>query len=374
MQRDSRHDASRLAVVLWKGDVGGAETMSASLAERMVTYGARVGIVFVGSPEPLGRRLEHRGIPYRTLGLERGRNVLRHPRTYAEAVARCGPAGALLVERGFLGAALRAGGYRAPIVSVEHGEFLQRRTAGELGGRARLSRAAGARVVDAEVAVSDFMLTQMLAHAHARRTERIYNGVDPETYVASPPSREAGHTPTVGLASRLVPGKGADHLIHACARVSLRCPVRLLIAGDGPERSPLMALAQSAGGEAAIEFLGVVDDIPALWSRCDVVAVPPDTFEESFSMVTLEAMACGKPIVATRNGAIPELLVDTVTGTLVTRGDISALASAITTYIRNPELARQHGDAARARAIARFHIDASAKAYLALFEELRCTR
>ncbi len=283
----SNHDAPRLALVLWKGDVGGAETMSASLAGRMVACGARVHVVFVGSPEPLAHRLSREGIPYSTLGLVRGRHVLRQPRIFAATVARSGPSGALLVERGFLGAALRAGGYSAPIVAVEHGEFLQRRTAGELGGTARLSRLAGARAVDAEVAVSDFMLTQMLTKAHASRTERIYNGVDPETYIASGPTHAAPQTPTVGFAGRLIPGKGLDHLIRACAAARLGGPVRLLIAGDGPERAPLVALAKSAGGDADIQFLGVVDDIPALWRKCDVVAVPPDTFQESFSMAIL---------------------------------------------------------------------------------------
>ncbi len=146
--------------------------------------------------------------------------------------------------------------------------------------------------------------------------------------------------------------------------------VRLLIAGDGPERRRLSSLAKSLGADKSVEFLGVVNDVPALWRRCDVAAVPSDTFIESFSMVTLEAMACGKPIVATRNGAIPELIVDGISGTLVAPGNVPDLTEALIGYADQPDLRREHGAAARARAIKRFHIDTCAQAYLDLFESL----
>lgn len=369
----ARRDGIRLALVLWKGDVGGAETLTATLAERMPELGANVTIVFVGNSEPLSERLDRSSIPYASLKLGRGRDLLWHPRMYADAITRCGPDGALIVERGFMGAALRGGGYRGPIVAVEHGDLLHHlRESNDLARR--VNRTTGAWAVDAEVAVSDFMLTQMLRGAHARRALRIYNGVDPDTYVASDRVPPAHAAVIVGFAGRLIPGKGADHLIRACVQLGRRRPVKLLIAGDGPERSRLTALAEAVRGETTIEFLGVVDDIPALWQQCDIVAVPSDSFEESFSMVTLEAMTCGKAIVATRNGAIPELVVDGITGTLVPQGNVEALADALFTYAEHPELRQQHGGAAHARAISRFHIDACARAYIDLFVQLAARR
>jgi glycosyltransferase involved in cell wall biosynthesis len=368
--------ASRLALVLWKGDVGGAEILNATLAERMRPLGVTVTIVFVINPKPLSDRLDRTGIPYRSLNLGRGRDVLRYPRLYAEAVADCGPDGALIVERGFMGAALRVGGYRGPIVAVEHGDFLpelQRPFSLRRLPR-RIGLVAGARAVDAEVAVSNFMLEQMCSYAHARRSVRIYNGVDPDTYqpvALAPTDRDPV---TIGFAGRLIPGKGADHLIQACAQVSRHHPVRLLIAGDGPERARLSRLARTLGGDSRIELLGVVNDVPAFWRRCDIAAVPGDTFVESFSMVTLEAMACGKAIVATRNGAIPELMVDGVTGTLVAPGDVEGLAAALAAYAEQPELRREHAAAARTRAIARFHIDTCAQSYIDLFDQLAASR
>jgi glycosyltransferase involved in cell wall biosynthesis len=373
VESDSTLDgALRLALVLWKGDVGGAEVLTATLAERMPEMGARVTIVFVGHSRPLSERLIRADIPYSSLELNRGRDLLRHPRLYADEIARCGPDGALVVERGFMGAALRAGGYRSPIVAVEHGDLLGhlRRSRGPAR---RVSRAAGAWAVDAEVAVSDFMLDRMLGYAHAGRALRIYNGVDPDTYSASDHISVASDALVVGFAGRLIPGKGTDHLICACIQLSEHQPVKLLIAGDGPERLRLSSLAQMRGPGAAIEFLGVVHDIPTLWQQCDVVVVPSDTFEESFSMVTLEAMTCGKAIVATRNGAIPELVLDGVTGTLVAPGKVDELANALLQYAKRPELRRQHGSAARERAVARFHINFCAQAYVDLFVELAQT-
>lgn len=362
-----------LALVLWNGNVGGAETLNAALAEHLCRLGAHVTIVFIGTPRPLAERLSYADIPYRSLGLGPGHKVLRHPRQFAAEIARSGPDGALLVERGFMGVALRAGGYRGPIVAVEHGTLLfeQQDLTRPQRLLRRIGRFSGAWAANAEIAVSDFMLEKMRRHSHARRIMRIYNGIDPDTYLAAPQAlTDPSAGVTVGFAGRLVPGKGADHLIQAFAQVSVQHSAKLLIAGDGPERSRLSSLAQTLGADSRIEFLGVVDDLSTFWRRCDIAAVPSDTFIESFSMVTLEAMACGKPIVAARNGAIPELIVDGITGTLVAPGDVGDMVQALVAYAEHSEMRRSHGMAARARAIERFHIDVCAQAYLDLFGEL----
>lgn len=374
----SGSDSGRtLALVLWNGDVGGAEVLNAKLADHLRRLGARVTIVFVGTPWPLAEQLSRADIPYRSLGFGRGREVLRHPRRFAAEITRIGADGALLMERGFMAAALRAGGYRGAIVAVEHGALLgelqspltPRRLLREMG------RVTGTWANDSEIAVSDFMFDKMRQHAHARSTGRIYNGVDPDVYklaAESPPGR--GLDLIVGFAGRLVAGKGTDHLIRAIARAGSAAPTKLLIAGDGPERARLTSLAHELGIASQVEFLGIVNDMPAFWQRCDVAAVPSDTWVESFSMVTLEAMSCGKAIVATRAGAIPELIVNGMTGTLVPPGDVDALATALLRYAEQPELRGQHGLAARSRAVERFHIDDCARAYIDLFDELSSIR
>jgi glycosyltransferase involved in cell wall biosynthesis len=367
----------RLALVLWDGDIGGAEILNATLAESLRRLGADVTILFIGTPWPLAERLACAGIPYYSLGFGRGRSVLRHPRRYAAEIARVGPDGALLVERGFMGTALRAGGYRSPIVAVEHGGFLlkQQHLARPQQLLRQISRASGARTADAEVAVSDFVLERMRQHAHARRILRIYNGIDPDKHVpiAEMPTDRGPHFVVVGFVGRLVTGKGADCLIQAVAQTTGQIPVKLLIAGDGPERSRLVSLAHESGANSRVEFLGIVDDLPSFWQQCDIAALPSDALE-SFSMATLEAMACGKPVVATHTGAIPELVVDGVTGALIPPGDVHALARALVVYVEQPELRRAHGTAARARAIERFHINSCARAYVNLFNELAICR
>ncbi len=363
----ARGSGLALAVVLWSGYVGGAETLAIALTEHLRRLGANATIVFVEQPGPLAQRLAAGGIPYRSVGLGRGRDVIRHPRRFANEVAGVGADGALLLECGFIGAALRGGGYRGRIVAVEHGVLLG------LGNRSRsrqvlwhIGRVSGAWADDVEVAVSDSMLEEMRRHLHARRTERIYNGIDPEAYRPVAGSANGhGSGLVVGFAGRLIPGKGADMLIRAIARAGQETAIKLVIAGDGAARPYLQSLAQRQGAD--VEFRGVVADLAEFWRSCDVAAIPSDTFSESFSMATLEAMASGKAVVASRNGAIPELMVDGVTGTLVEPGDVDGLAQAVLQYAERPELRQAHGAAARARAIEQFHIEDCARAYLDLF-------
>lgn len=367
----------RLAFVLWNGSIGGAETVTASLAAQLNDMHASATIVFVGSPAPLADRLHPDHVPYVSLDFHRGREVLSHPRRFARAVRAAGRDGAVLVERTYLPIALRVGGYSAPIVSVEHGQLLFERTYAR--GRRLLvrgSRLVSTRLVDAEVGVSDFMVDEMRRGHHASTLRRIYNGIAPAHFMdlsSAPPPPTA--TFTVGFAGRLVPGKGADHLIESIAALSqFDIDGHLLIAGDGPERSILEQLAAKEGVSNRVDFLGVVDDVAAFWHRCHVAAVPSDVFTESFSMATLEAMACGKPVVATRNGAIPELVLDRVTGLLIEPGDQEQLCEALAAYASSPALRHEHGGAGRARATTHFHIASSAEMYVRLFSSLASHR
>jgi glycosyltransferase involved in cell wall biosynthesis len=368
--------SSQLALILWAGDIGGAELLTANLAVHFRRHGVDASLVFVGNPEPLATRLRESGVPHVTLGFRRGRDLLKHPVRYAREVSKLGPDGALLVDCGFMGAALRAGGYRGTIVGVEHGGQLEGQNLSPVRRLPKeVARLAGAWADDAEVGVSDFMVSQMRKHPRARRVRRIYNGVDKSLLssaeIPTSPGNNDSHCTRIGFVGRLVSGKGTDHLINAFAQVRARVRAHLIIAGDGPERGRLESLATSLGVNSAVEFVGVIGDVAAFWRRCDIAAIPSHTFE-SFSMVTLEAMACHKAIVATNSGAIPELVLAGATGTLVAPGDIDALAHALIHYAEHPELRKAHGTAARTRATVFFPFEATAGAYLRLFDELSC--
>jgi glycosyltransferase involved in cell wall biosynthesis len=158
------------------------------------------------------------------------------------------------------------------------------------------------------------------------------------------------------VASRLAPEKGIEVAIEACAAAD----VPLVVAGDGPEAAALRERAARAGGE--VGFTGRLDALPLAELRAGAgLAVVPSRSAETFGLAAAEAMAAGVPVVASRVGALPELVEDDA---LVPAGDVGALAGAVR---------RSFGDAAagerglaRARALA--GPDAAAAALRAAYD------
>ncbi|MCA1682457.1 MAG: glycosyltransferase family 4 protein [Actinobacteria bacterium] len=358
-----------MAILLWDGNAGGTEMMHAGLAAAIRGLGASAEMVFVNRVGSLADRLAAAGVPFHVLGCRRGRDVLRHPRRYAAAIGAVGPDGVLLPERGFMASALRLGGYRGRIVAVEHGSLILAEPSRWRDIVKRANMRLGAWSDDLDVGVSDFMVARMREGPHAARMLRIYNGIDPAHFAGAAsalPPAERGMT--IGFAGRLIRGKGVDDAILAVARAAANGPLRLLIAGEGPERPRLEALARTVGVNERVDFLGLVRDIRQFWAGCHVAIFPSHQFIESFGMTGLEAMACARPVVATRNGGIPEVVAHGVAGTLVEPGDVTGLAEALVTYADREDLRCAHGEAGRARAAERFHIRDCARAYLECFE------
>jgi len=361
---------TKIAAVLWSGSVGGAETFTADLCRTVRELGVGVGVVFVTRGEPLDERLTQAGILHASLGLARGRKVAQHPRALARCVEGLGPDGVLLPRGGYLAAALRIGGYRGRIVSVAHDAALD---LGSVTLRDRLvrqlDRTSGLWASDVDVAVSDFVLTRMQRRRKRRagRLVRIYNGVDLRVYADIPDTADR-EAVTIGYAGRLIEGKGVDTLLHAFAAGAAQEGARLRITGDGPVRPMLQGLAAELGLNGAVEFAGWTLDMPSFWRACDFAVMPSNSFVESFGMAAVEAMACAKPVVATANGALPEVVEDGVTGLVVPRGDRVALADALVRLTRDGDRRRAAGLAARARCEQRFDIRDCAAAYLKLFQ------
>jgi glycosyltransferase involved in cell wall biosynthesis len=363
----------RPALVLWSGFIGGAETFTADLARAMQARGAEPAVVFVLKGAPLNDRLNHFGIPNSALGLRRGRAVLHAPRRLARAVSASGSDIAILVESGYLAAALRVGGYKAPIIGIEHGSLLQMQ---RLHPLMRLIRAAdrvsGSKACSAVVAVSEYMTERVSIRRPRRRVVCIPNGVDldrfsPATNGGTPGGEDSAIV--IGCAARLVDGKGVEDVIQALAHPSLD-RARLRIAGDGPRLGALKALARSLAVDARAEFLGPVLDMPAFWRSTDVAVVPSNGAVESFGMAAVEAMACAKPVVVSDSGALPDLVVDGETGRVVRAGDVTALTRAIGSYVQNSTERICHGLNARQRCERHFALDQSASRYLELCAQL----
>jgi glycosyltransferase involved in cell wall biosynthesis len=366
---------SRIAAVLWSGTIGGTETFTADLCQAMHGLGATPGVVFVTHPGPLAARLDTAGIAHVSLGLGRGRDVVLHPRALAAAVEETGPDGVLLGSGGYLAAALRMGGYRGRIVVVAHDATIE---LGEMTLRDRLvrplDRATGYWASDVDVAVSDFVLSHIEGRRRRGRLVRIYNGINLDTYSNGAGTADGGGAFTVAYGGRLIDGKGLDILMRSFAAGVALEGGRLRFGGDGPARPMLEDMASRLGLNEAVEFTGWVPDMPSFWRSCDVAVTASNECVESFGMSTLEAMACGRPVVVTANGALPELVDDGVTGIVVPRGSSEALSDALVSLAGDPDRRQAAGHAARARCEQHFDIRDCASAYLDLLQSLEAER
>ena len=140
---------------------------------------------------------------------------------------------------------------------------------------------------------------------------------------------------------------------------------RLVLVGDGPDRSDLEQFLASKNAREAVWFAGDRRDIPELLRRFELFVLPSKA--EGLSNSILEAMASGLPIVATNVGGNCEQIDDGVTGTLTDSGDVSAMAAAIEKYFLDDQLRQNHAQAARERAINDFSLQSMAAAYQNLY-------
>ncbi len=159
--------------------------------------------------------------------------------------------------------------------------------------------------------------------------------------------------PWIGVVGRLAREKGHDLVFDAfgCA-VSDRPNLRMLVAGDGPERAALESKAARLGLASRVRFLGSVADVRGVYAALDLLV--QGSHYEAFGLVLLEAMACGCPVIATRVGGVPEVVEDGVTGTLTPAGDPGKLAAAMLQALAHPGHTRSMAAAARTRVESRF--------------------
>ena len=158
-----------------------------------------------------------------------------------------------------------------------------------------------------------------------------------------PPSMPAGRH-YVLYVGRLEPRKGIDRLIRAMATVRCRVPcTQLVIVGDGPERAELESTARDV--DVDVMFAGRVsdDDLPGFYQSADVVCSPA-LGDESFGIVLLEAMAAGRPIVATDITGYAELLGPAACARFADVGDPASLAREIDVALTDEALARSLGE------------------------------
>ncbi len=175
--------------------------------------------------------------------------------------------------------------------------------------------------------------------------------------------------PLVGLVGRLAPPKDPETFMKVFATVAASVPeVRAVVVGDGPDRSNLEADAVRRGLRPRITFTGWAADVSDVYPDLDLLVLT--SRYEGFGLSALEAMAAGRPVVATRVTGIVDLVGDGRTGLLAPAGDAAALAGAVILLLRDPAFRSRLGAAAREEAARRFSSEDACPRIEALYRRL----
>ena len=331
----------RIQMVLLNLEIGGLERVVVDLCRALAEAGDQIAVVTLRGAGPLAGPLAEAGIPVTELHTGDGLRVstllaLRRAirRFQPDVVHSHGEAA--LFYTGLL--ALAGAGFRH--VHSRHGYE-------DISARGIWRNRLAHRGCDAVACVS-----ADLAH-HVRDVERlpperlhtVVNGIDLTPYRALSAAPYSAEAPVVAHVARLAPVKNQRLLLQAFAELLQRWPkARLEIIGDGPERPALEAQAADCGLTHAVRFHGAVPDVARRLAACHLFCLTSDS--EGTPASVLEALAAGRPVVATRVGGLPALLEEPA-GALVAPGDSVALADAIQRLYRDAERYRCGTVAAR---------------------------
>ena len=262
-----------------------------------------------------------------------------------------------------------------PVVSTLHGLNDVRATYLSIKSRAlRLNR-------QSLVLVSERLRADLSASLHLsrQRSHVIHNGVDSATFS---PRRDLGWRRGLGIADdevliggvgRIIEAKGFDVLLRAAVALRPRDRrYRFVVVGDpnpnDDELRRLLALRTELGLDQVVLFPGFVEDMPRVYASLDALAITSRT--EGFSLVAVEAMASGLPVISTRCGGPEEIVTDGVDGLLIPCDDPDSLASAVERLFGDRELRAALVARARTCAVERFSLDSMVMQYEALYDAL----
>jgi colanic acid/amylovoran biosynthesis glycosyltransferase len=222
------------------------------------------------------------------------------------------------------------------------------------------------------VAISSFGRSQLCRWTDPAvwpRLRVVHCGIDPAAFSTPAPLPPGG--PRLVAVGRLSEQKGFGLLLDAIALAAPRHPgLTLTLVGDGPLRSALQSQVAALGLAPRVTFAGWQDEagVRAALGAAQALILP--SFAEGLPVVIMEAMAAGRPVIATAIAGIPELVLPEQTGWLVPAGDAAALADAIDRLAATPpDTLAELGAAARARVLARHNVDDQAALLAALFAE-----
>ena len=168
--------------------------------------------------------------------------------------------------------------------------------------------------------------------------------------------------------SNFRPVKRVEDVIEIAYRVGKKIPVKVMMIGDGPERSKAEARARELNISEHVHFLGKQDDIYLLLSASDVFLMPSRL--ESFGLAALEAMACGVPCVSSNTGGLKELVKEGVAGYTAEVGDIDRMSQLVLQIVQDPRMKEKLSKSSREYAFVNFHVDKIIPQYLHLYEKV----
>jgi glycosyltransferase involved in cell wall biosynthesis len=364
--------AVRVHVLIDSLAVGGAETLLADYAAGARAAGLGLSVGFLHGDGAAAARLREQGIdptpvPVRSLLGRRDRQTVR------EHIRRSAPdlVHTHLDYADLLGG-LAARSLGVPAVSTLHlaewdGDVRQR-------VRVRLIARARRRCAARVIAVSEAARQNYLAHGWDRpeRVVTVHNGIVDSPIAGSGASvrGELGIDRSelvIGMISVLRGGKGHDVAAAAVRRLLARFDgLRLLVAGDGPQRPEIEAQMSDLGDR--VLFTGHRPDVDRILGALDVLIHP--SVQEAFPTALLEAMRAGVPVVASNVGGIPEAVTDGETGFLIDAPPTAeALAAALEPLLIDPDLRRDVGRRARARFEAEFEVSHWLARLLPIYEQ-----
>lgn len=366
--------------VLYSFDVGGLENGVVNLINHMAYDRFRHAVVAIAQCAPsFCQRVRRTDVEFISLHKPPGHGVKLYPRLYRlfrqtrPAIVHTRNLAALefAVPAAFAGVRARVHG--------EHGWDTS-----DPGGTRRkyqLLRRAYSPFVNRYVALSgqiESYLTDRVGIARGR-VERICNGVDTQRFrpavqrasIAGSPFADPAAV-VIGTVGRLQTVKDQVSLVRAVAIARKQgvdgSALRLLIAGDGPQRAEVDSEIRAAGIADITWLAGERSDVPEVMRAIDVFALPSRA--EGISNTILEAMASGLPVVATDVGGNAELVVAGQTGALVPAENPDAMAQALLRYTSDAALRQRHGAGGRQRVEQNFSIDNMVTRYTQLYESL----
>ena len=226
------------------------------------------------------------------------------------------------------------------------------------------------------ITISDWIaqFTQNAEGAARDKIRTIYYGIEPAQTGSDRNTLRASLNMTsedivVGIIARLVEQKGHRYLIDAFAKAVMENHrLRLLIVGSGALEEELKKQVQREHLQEKVIFTGYRSDTVDLLNALDIFAHP--SLWEGFGLSVLEAMNMGKPVVATKVSALPELIEDTVTGFLVPPRDVNALSDALLKLAGSPSLRQQMGVTGQQRCKSFFAVDRMIQETRSLYTEV----